>query len=117
MVMFLEKKSIIVAVFALAVLTAAIFGKKVLPSGVTYTDSGLSDRTPYRLTSSGGDKFNINTVSEGVLRTLPYVGKYSKEICALREELGGFSSLEELSLIPGIGAETVDHAAEVLKIS
>ena len=117
MVMFLEKKSIIVPIFAIAVLAFSVFGSKISFSGITYSETSLPDREPYRLTSSGGDKLNLNTVSPSVLKTLPYVGKYADEICELREELGGFSSLEELALIPGIGAETVDRASEILKIN
>ena len=114
---FLKNKSIITVFIAAAVLLLTAFGSHVKFSGVTYDSAQkLPERSAYVLKSSGGDKFNINTISENMLKTLPRVGKYAKEICALRDELGGFTSLEELSLINGIGPETVDYAAEILKI-
>ena len=114
--MFLENKSIIVLLLAAVILVAAAFTPQPEFSGVTYNTSELLPRTQYSLRSSGGDKFNINTISEDMLKTLPRIGKHAEEICALRDELGGFSSLEELSLVEGIGPGTVDYAAEILKI-
>ena len=107
----------IVALFSVAIaLIITLFPLKIRFSGVYYDTSALPDRTQYSMKSRGGDKFNINTISENMLKTLPRVGKYAEDICALREELGGFTSLEELSLVNGIGPETVDYAAEILRI-
>jgi DNA uptake protein ComE-like DNA-binding protein len=80
-VIFLKNKSVITIFMAAAVLLITAFGSQVKFSGATYDSSPtLPERSPFVLRSSGGDKFNINTISENMLKTLPRVGKYAKEM-------------------------------------
>lgn len=50
-----------------------------------------------------GKAIAVNRVSLYSLSELPYIGSRARDILALRDELGGFASLEQLSLIGGIG--------------
>lgn len=108
-------KIIILTISVIAVLLSAAFASELELTDLTY-DSELPPRQIYQMDSAGGYKLNLNTISKSMLKTIPRIGRYADEICALREELGGFESLEQLSLINGIGADTVDYAAEYLKV-
>ena len=112
------KKAPLAALAAAALLFgAAALGR--IPSGIrrTYSPAPTPPREPYRLVSGGADRLDVNRVTGPVLAGLPGVGRYASGILALRRELGGFTSLEQLSLVPGIGRATCLKAAEVLKIT
>lgn len=52
---------------------------------------------------------NINTASAAELETLPKIGPATAEkIIAYREQNGGFTSVEELLQVPGIGEKTLE---------
>lgn len=115
-VKFLRNRYFIVLFFAALVVSLSVFRALPSDSEREYSREELSGRENYRMNSRGADKADLNSAPKAVLAGIPYIGKYAEEICALREELGGFSSLEELALIPGIGAETVMKSAEFVRI-
>ena len=53
---------------------------------------------------------NLNTADADALQTVPGIGPVTAEvILAYREEHGPFSSVEELSEVPGIGESTLQQ--------
>ena len=111
------KRTIIFSlIISCILLTASVADDCFRSTGAEYNLSQTQKRELFRLTSSGGDKFNLNTISKSMLSTLPYVGKHADEICRLRDELGGFESLEQLGLIPGISPNDVKKASNYLRI-
>lgn len=64
-----------------------------------------------------GGKININSASPEQLDTLPGIGPaYAERIIAYREEHGGFSSIEELQDIAGIGPKTYERLKDMVCI-
>ncbi|MDI9468999.1 MAG: helix-hairpin-helix domain-containing protein [Bacillota bacterium] len=56
-----------------------------------------------------GAVVNINTADQGLLETLPGVGpQIARAILRQREQLGGFQSVEDLLLVPGIGERRLE---------
>jgi competence protein ComEA len=56
-------------------------------------------------TEASGDLININTADLATLETLPGIGpSLAQNIIDYREENGDFSTIEEIMLVPGIGA-------------
>lgn len=56
-----------------------------------------------------GERINVNTADLFDLQRLPGIGeKRAGDIVAYREENGGFTCMEELLLIPGIGEKTLE---------
>jgi competence protein ComEA len=67
-------------------------------------------------TPSSG-KVNINTASAAELQSLPGVGPSRAEaIIAYREENGGFTSIEEMMNISGIGPKTYEKLKALIEI-
>jgi len=100
----------VIAMSALSLLTIDAYGRyngidKVLPN-------------PYIVTSGGKQSdICINSAPTNTLKSLPYIGGLAADIVALREELGGFSSLEELMLIKGIGIKRYQNVRGMLTIN
>lgn len=64
-------------------------------------------------TSSG--MVNINTASASELDTLPGIGPaYAERIITYREEHGGFSNIEELQEVAGIGPKTYEKLKDMI---
>lgn len=60
---------------------------------------------------------NINTADEATLQLLPGIGPaYSKRIVDYRTENGGFSSVEEITNIRGIGPKTLEKLRPIVTI-
>ncbi len=54
------------------------------------------------------EKINLNTASVEALQYIPGIGPgKSAEIIRVREETGGFKTLEDLLVVPGIGEKTL----------
>ena len=65
-----------------------------------------------------GEKININTAPAMELQRLPGIGeKRAADIVSRREALGGFTSIEELTQISGIGPETLRAIADYITVS
>lgn len=62
-----------------------------------------------------GAKINLNLATKEQLDTLPGIGPaYAERIIAYREEHGGFSSIEELQDISGIGPKTYERLKDLV---
>lgn len=62
-----------------------------------------------------GGKINLNLASVEQLDTLPGIGPaYAERIIAYREEHGGFSNIEELQDIVGIGPKTYEKLKDMV---
>ncbi len=63
-----------------------------------------------------GDKININTATESELMMLDGIGKaMAQRIIKKREELGGFSSIEDILDVEGIGSKTFEKLKDYIK--
>lgn len=113
----MKKTCIIAAVISMIIIAATIPRSLYKNTGITYDpDAPTHTPEPYRLTGEGSMKFDLNELSPEVMRLIPGIGKYTDEIVELRDELGGFSSLEQLTLIPGIGPNTVKKAMDYVRL-
>lgn len=62
-------------------------------------------------------KLNINSASEADLDKLPGIGPArAADIIAYRQENGGFSSIEELKNISGIGDKTFENLKDLVTV-
>jgi competence protein ComEA len=67
--------------------------------------------------ASGGPLVNLNTASEAQLETLPEVGPVTAQaIVAWRVEHGGFTAVEELLEVDGIGDATLGQVAPYVTV-
>lgn len=86
----------------------------------------LSDKT-FQIISGGSQNFakskedaksnriNLNTATVSELDTLPGIGTArAKAIVKLREEMGGFKSVEDVLNVNGIGYETLEKFKELV---
>lgn len=65
----------------------------------------------------GGSLVNLNTADQAALDTLPGVGPVTADaILAWREDNGGFTSVDELLEVDGIGPATLDDLAPLVTI-
>ena len=68
-------------------------------------------------TPSGGTLVNLNTADQPTLETLPGVGPVTAEaILAWRTDNGGFSSVDELLEVDGIGEATLADLAPLVTL-
>lgn len=67
--------------------------------------------------SEVGGVINLNSATLKELETLPGVGpSMAQKIISYREDNGGFSSIEELMSVPGIGRKTFEELKELVSI-
>ncbi len=65
-----------------------------------------------------GHKLDVNTANERAFEALPGVGpSLAHAIVAARAARGGFTSLDELDDVPGIGPKTLDKLRAFLEVS
>ena len=63
-----------------------------------------------------GDKININTATESELMMLDGIGSaMAQRIIQKREELGSFSSIEDILDVEGIGTKTFEKLKDYIK--
>ena len=68
-------------------------------------------------TEDQSDKININTADEAELDKLPGIGPArAADIIAYRDENGGFTSIEELKNISGIGDKTFEEMKDLVTV-
>lgn len=64
-----------------------------------------------------GDKININTADATELDKLPNIGPAkADDILSYRESQGGFSSIEELKNVKGIGDKTFEEMKDLVTV-
>lgn len=83
------------------------------PSSTTPAPPGLTGAAP----GAGGPLVNLNLAGQAELETLPEVGPVTAQsILAWRDEHGGFSAVEELLEVDGIGDATLEQIAPFVTI-
>lgn len=71
----------------------------------------------FALNAAEPSKININTASAEELANLNGIGKVKAEaIVEHRKQIGEFKSLEELTLVKGIGQSTLDKNKDLLTL-
>lgn len=71
---------------------------------------------PPELKNSSG-KLNINTASKDELMTLDGIGeKYAERIIEARERLGGFTSVEQITDVKGIGQKRFERIKDEITV-
>lgn len=79
----------------------------------------LSNQAPKAVAGEAdvGNKININTADTTELDKLPGIGPArAGDIISYREEKGGFSSIEELKNISGIGDKTFENLKDLVTV-
>ena len=94
-----------------------LIGRNFNRSDITVVDSTVVS-TNAANTATASRKININTASVEELTLLPGLGqKTAQKIIAYREQIGGFSNLEQLMEIEGIGEKKYNAWKIYLTIS
>lgn len=64
-----------------------------------------------------GDRININTATESELKLLDGIGDtIAKRIIKKRDELGGFTSIEQITEVEGIGAKLYEKIQDYIMV-
>lgn len=104
-----DQKEELVETFAHAVESVFLVGTQVIVLS-KYIKARNKEKVLYA-------KININTANEEELTFIPGVGhSTAKKIINYREEHGGFSEIEELERVDGIGPSTLKNAMSRIKI-
>jgi comEA protein len=86
---------------------------ELLIETVQSRQSGFHHDSEDHIKKSTSLRININTASADSLELLPGIGPvYADKIVEYRSQQGGFSSLEELAHVRGIGKKTVEKIAD-----
>lgn len=66
---------------------------------------------------SGDAKVNLNTADSALLETLPRIGPaLAERIIAWRDDNGGFTSVEDLLAVPGIGDKMLESLHDLVTV-
>lgn len=83
----------------------------------TFGDGATAAGTAGSGGEESGELINLNTATEEELDTLPGVGpSTAQKIIAYREENGGFSSVEQLNEVSGIGDATFEKLKDLVTV-
>lgn len=92
----------------ISLLVAVVITLVVGFSGIS-VESFAATKTAKETTQSVSQKININTADEAVLSTLPGIGeKTALAITTYRKDNGKFKSIDELTLVKGIGPKKLE---------
>lgn len=84
---------------------------------ITVPVKGEGENTQTGATDSTGERINLNTSSRRELEELPGIGPtLAERIIAYREKKGGFSSVEELKQVSGIGEKKFEEIRDLVEI-
>ena len=97
-----------VSSFALGVVVMGLFGPPILSrTKVVYVAAPTSEFSTSATgtgTTEARRKISLNTATKADLMMIPDIGEsYAERIITYRENIGGFTSLEQLKDVPGIG--------------
>ena len=108
--------SLLLFLSSVFVLISVLFVFISPPADGTFSVSSTVIREPYLpLFLSESAAININTSCYYTLINIPYIGSHAAEIEKLRLSLGGFTSIEQLSLVDGIGLKYYLKAAPYVR--
>ncbi len=97
-----------------------VYQNRTVPISAPVTTLSAESKTEEeenRLLSEIGDKININTATESELMLLDDIGEtIAKRIIEKREELGGFTALEQLLEVKGIGEKLFENIKNYITI-
>lgn len=104
--------SVLIIAAVCLVFLAGLFTGRNTNSASTYA---TVDRTIIYLTEATGGLINLNTADAEILKTLPGIGEaLAQRIIARRTELGGFTSIQQLLDVEGIGNKTVENIIDLI---
>jgi len=84
---------------------------------ITVPVEGAVENTHVDITDGAGERINLNTSSRSELEELPGIGPtLAERIIAYREKKGGFSSVEELKQVSGIGEKKFEEIRDMIEI-
>lgn len=114
----LNNKSVIVILSVLCSLLFAFYlGNRIIKT--TAPDDMTIETITKDFSSNEYDTvININTADFNLLVSLPEIGeKRAEDILEYRKKHGGFSSVDELTEINGIGEETLKRIRELITVN
>lgn len=98
-----------------AVVYVATQGEPIDDVGQEASAQGQGDLSGQ--SSGESDKINLNTATSQELQTIPGIGeKRAQDIIDYREEKGGFTSVDELKNISGIGDKTYEKLKDEVEV-
>ncbi|MBE6937473.1 MAG: hypothetical protein E7460_02820 [Ruminococcaceae bacterium] len=116
-VIILKKICIIALILSIGVIFSTVPDALFRETDLTYSQNADPHRSePYFLTGTGENRLDINKMTPEVLRLIPGIGSHADGIIALREELGGFDSLEQLTFVSGVGIKSLQEAMDYITI-
>ena len=82
-------------------------------SGASSTNKDSADNQQ----GGRGEKINLNSATEEQLETLPHIGPVTaQKILQWRSDNGGFTSIDQLKEVPGIGEKTFSQMKSYVRV-
>ena len=112
-----NKKGYGLAVIILSIIFAVVVVCQLLIIPPEAVDAhGNAGCTLYIPTKGSATAYvDLNTANQIFLSTIPGISNYAEDIISMRQQLGEFSSVEQLMLIKGIGFKTFLSIAPYVK--